>query len=743
MRRFLSHFGLLLLAVFFSWNVRAQSAATDDAIEIGTLNQIDTNAPVGDVEMRGSLVIATNGLWVRYHDALLTAQRGTADRDTGDVHADGDVRLEQSGMLWVGEHLDYNFKTRRMSSEQFRTGRPPAFAEGHDLHGDISNQTYSAAHVLMTSDDVDDPGVYVRAHRIRIVPGKYFEAWNAVLFVHGVPVFYFPYYKRNLGPHANNFNFLPGYRSAYGGYLLTTYTWWLTDDINGALHADYRARRGFGAGPDIDLRMHRWGDASIKYYYLHDQHPTLGTNGLPGLLNIPQNRQRVYFGYQATPFTNLDLKSVINYQTDPLVLHDFFEGEYTRDPQPVTYVEANKFWDNWSLDALTTPRLNTFFDQTERLPDVRLTGWRQQIFDTPVYYESQSSAGYYRNMFADTNALFGSTNNLGANVSAARADTFQQLLLPFTLFGWLNITPRVGGRLTYYSHETGPAGTNNATYRKVFITGADASFKASQLWSGATNHFFDIDGIRHIIEPSASYAFVPHPSVAPPQLPQFDTQLPGPLLLPIELPDYNDIDSIRYENVIRFGLRNTLQTKREGEIQHLLDWNVLLDWNLHPQAGQQTFNDLYSQFELRPRSWLTLESQTRYNINSGRVNLAYNEAVFSPNEWWSWSIGHEYTRRGFIDNGDNLLSSTMFLRVNDNWGFRATDNFNGVSGRLQQQFYTVYRDMRSWTGALTFRVTDNGIGPKDYTIACAFSFKAHPSHSVGSDAVEPYHLVGE
>ena len=46
------------------------------------------------------------------------------------------------------------------------------------------------------------------------------------------------------------------------------------------------------------------------------------------------------------------------------------------------------------------------------------------------------------------------------NYSAARADTYHQLLLPWTFFNWLNVTPRVGGRFTYYSAETGPGGTN-------------------------------------------------------------------------------------------------------------------------------------------------------------------------------------------------------------------------------------------------------------------------------------------
>ena len=86
----------------------------------------------------------------------------------------------------------------------------------------------------------------------------------------------------------------------------------------------------------------------------------------------------------------------------------------------------------------------------------------------------------------------------------------------------------------------------------------------------------------------------------------------------------------------------------------------------------------------------------------------------------------------------------MFYRLNDNWGFRATHDFNAQEGRLQQQFYTIYRDMRSWTGALTFRVIDNGNGqPRDYTVAFTFSLKANPRYHLGDDTVQPYSLVGE
>jgi hypothetical protein len=96
-----------------------------------------------------------------------------------------------------------------------------------------------------------------------------------------------------------------------------------------------------------------------------------------------------------------------------------------------------------------------------------------------------------------------------------------------------------------------------------------------------------------------------------------------------------------------------------------------------------------------------------------------------------------------VDSGDNLISSMMFFRLNDNWGFRTEHDFNAVDGQLQQQMYTVYRDMRFWTAALTFRVTDNQGSPVDYGVAFSFSIKAHPKYGVGADAVEPYDLIGE
>jgi len=746
MRPFPAIAALALLCAVFPFAAWAEEPPTWD---IQALNQVIPGVSVGSIMMQGDTVIGTNGVYVKYGATVLTADTVSLDRQSGEVVADGHVRIETGDQLWVGEHIRYNFKTHQMQSEQFRTGKVPVFAAGKELEGNTTNQTYHARHAFVTTDDVADPTFRVRASHIKIVAGQYVEMWNAVLFVGDVPTFYFPYYRRNIGPHANNWNFSGGFRSQYGAFMLNNYTWWLNDAMDGKVHLDYYSERGVGIGPDVNLHLGQWGDATLKYYYIHDHDPYAGTNGLPDYGSINENRQRVYFGWQATPVTNLNFKALVNYQSDAMMEHDFFLGSYAENPQPNTFVEAQKYSENWSLDALTTPEVNNFFNQIERLPDVKFTGYRQQILDTPVYYDSESSAGYYKAFFAQTNGV-----TPYANYSAARADTYHQLTLPWTFFNWLNVTPRVGGRYTYYGTETGPGGTNAVANRTVFNTGVSASFKTSQLWTGATNSFLQIDGLRHIIEPSANYVYVPNPSTAPSQLPQFDSASPSLLLLPIEFPDYNNIDSVDSENVIRLGLRNTLQTKRDGQFDKLLDWNLTIDWRLDPSSNpnnldepsspQQSFSDLYSDLEFKPRSWLIMESKFREDVENGNVNFAFDQLTFSPGERWSWGLGYWYIRSGFdgFTQSADSVTSTMYYRFDDNWGVRMGDYFNAENGTLQEQVYTIYRDMRSWTGAVSFRVIDNNTGPVNYTVAVTFSLKAMPSQALGQDTADPSNLLG-
>ena len=177
---------------------------------------------------KNKTAFATKGVKVTfghptYGHGILIADSALVNYEEWDIAASGNVRIQRDEMVWSGDDIRYNVKTRKMEAAQFRAGRFPAFVSGENLSGDISNTTYTALSAYITTDDIAEPTTRIRASSIKIVPKKYFEARNAVLFVGNVPMFYFPFYTQRLDGKGNQFHFVPGYRSRYGPFVKSGY----------------------------------------------------------------------------------------------------------------------------------------------------------------------------------------------------------------------------------------------------------------------------------------------------------------------------------------------------------------------------------------------------------------------------------------------------------------------------------------------------------------------------------------
>lgn len=722
---------LLVLAALGTAAQTADPVATPEPI------RIDAADGGGEVEFDTSTGAASarNGVVIRHRGTVLQARTITLGGDGSEAQADGDVRVESQHKgkveIWRGEHVRYDFQAGRLQSEAFRLGMRPLFIAGESASGSRTNGTYSVQRGFVTSDDLAEPGYRITAKELVVVPGKSIEAREAKLVVGGVPLFYWPVYHRSLERHPSFWTVTPGYRSVFGPFSLNEYHWNVRTNVEVTLNLDWRLKRGVAGGPGLEYDLGKWGQGGGRLYLAHDDDPYSTAQGIP----VRDDRRVVDFHHSYTNGLGLTLKGRVAEQNDALVRRDFFEGLYRRDPQPRTFFELNQQWPNWSFDVTAQPQLNSFFQTIERLPDLKLTGLRQQIGDSGLFYEGESSFAYLR--FRP--GLLG-----GTNYSGTRGDTYHQVVLPKTYFGWLNVTPRVGGRFTYYGDPEGLDTVNREQYRGVFNTGMEVGTKASRLWAGANSRALEVDGLRHIVEPSVNYVYVPQPGVRPPNLPQYDFEFTTPRLLPVEFTDYNAIDSIDSQNVVRWALRNRLQTKREGRVEDLLNWALYTDWRLRPNANQTTFPDLYSDMDFAPRSWLLFTSQVRYDINRRTWDEANHRVTIEPGDRWAWSLGHRYLRDDLTSYGvgNNLVYSSVFYRFNENWGLRATHQFEARDGVLEEQHYSLYRDLRSWTVALGLRLRDNRTGPDDWSIVLTFQLKAYPRFKLNQDRDIPERLFG-
>ena len=672
------------------------------------------------------------------------------------LRAEGDdVTILDHGHIWRGTNFIYNTKTGAVQASLFKTTQMPYSIVGQRLAG-VSNKVETATNAIISTDDYQKPIFTIHAKTITIAPMDYIEARQATVYIGKTPIFYYPYYHKSLKKHPNNWEFVPGYRTIFGPYLYSAYNWYGNGLLDGTIHADERERRGQAGGPDFALHLGEWGEAAFRYYYAHDQDPQ--ADGIPAP-HLGENRQRGQFFYEDYAVSNFSAKVVANYQSDPLVIRDFYINEYNKNVEPASFAEANKLWHNWVLDGTFQPRLVNFFETVERLPDLKLTGLRQELGNTPIYYESETSAGYFERAFSETNVPVPYTNysllpsGLGysvfegtmggyPNYPAARADTFHQFILPHTFFGWLNVAPRIGGRATYYSDVEGTQIHTNEQGRGIFNTGVDVSVKASRVYPDVESDLLDVHKLRHIMEPELDYVYIP---TASSHVPLFDYQAPSLALQPIDFPDYNSIDSIQRENVLRLMLRNKLQSKRRDGIEDLVNWALYTDWNLNPGTNR-AFTDLYSVMDLRPRSWITFNSTTVYDLPDHRWREAIERVFIQPSTALSLSASYYYLMnndpelqafRGQSLPGHNLIDLSLYYRFNENWGAHIAERFEAQNGTMQQQIYSLYRDLRSWTAALTFRVTQGPGQPTDFTAGITLSLKAFPRYKLSADSDRP------
>ena len=636
---------------------------------------------------------------IHYKGATLTADHVRYNMETKDAWADGNVRLNRDGQEWVAPNAYYNFDTGAFRADDVR-----GFVNNLWLRADhveqVRSNYYSAARMTLSPCDYDDPHLRLQATRAEIYPGDHITLHNATLRLGGVPSLWTPIMSWSLKDPTEPLTLAAGNSSRSGVFVLTTTHLRLNDNVDFNLQLDQRTLRGFGSGPELKYRQgdNAWGD--VSGYYLSDTRPEMSLEET-SQKEIPPNRYFAEWQHKQFFPHDIDLTVDLEKQSDSAVMEDFFPRQFRADSEPDSVADITKRGDNYTLSALVRPQFNDFFAVVDRLPEVRLDVNRTRLGSSALFYESESSAGYYNNDPGDTgDPLF--------RGSSMRADSFHQLVLPGVLFGWLSVVPRAGGRYTFYSRAPDTASDTNDVSRFVGDLGAAVSFKVSRTWTDVQNERWDIDGLRHIIEPFADYQWVPSPNVKTNDLFQFDTirdititnseTMPLARYLPLDFPAYNEIDAITRENTLRFGLRQRLQTQRDGQPWDLVDLTCWTDWHLEQNQSEQEFADLFSTLALRPVEWFALDTSTRYDFQDGVLREFNTEARVHEGDLWSIGLG---TR--FLKDDSNLVSTSVAWRLSRRWVAQVYERFDMQDGQWEEQDYMLRQELHDWYIGYGFR----------------------------------------
>src|SRR5213595_3292191 len=521
----------------------------------------------------------------------------------------------------------YNIDTKRLRAINAQTESAPYFLSGENVT-EISENAYLIKNGTFTTHDAPNPDFHLQARTIRVYEKDRVIFQNVTFYVGKVPIFWWPYMYQSLND-AFSFTVSPAYLSSWGPSLLTQVTFPITDNIKGHVRLDYRGRRGLATGFDasIDYGKDNNSTARLRTYYIQDQNPLLNQTAEPRK-DVPTGRYRVSLE-DRTNFTH-DIYGIADLTklSDPFVMQDFYQGEFRVNPVPDNVVALTKTNPFYTLTGIARFQANDFFEQTERLPEVVLDVKRHALFGGPIFYEGETGVADLHRNFADKSEF--------ENYSTVRFDTFHQLLYPNTYFGWLSIVPRVGFRGTYYGKTwdlgstvfvppsnplvpdfilppptlANPVKFDGDTFRTVFDTGAEASFKISRTWENVQSRTFGLDGLMHVIQPFTDFSYVKEDGPNPTAILALDRFQPSTQLPMIDFPQFTTIDTIDDWTVWGGGDGNRLKTCRDDQTITWFELDTYLDVNFNNPFDRTEYSNLFNNIRFTPLPWVS------FSVNS-------------------------------------------------------------------------------------------------------------------------------
>jgi len=705
------------------------------------------NAPIeitstGETTYENGLATARDNVAIHIGNTDIYADYAQYNSTTHDVVLKGNVRVYRDVSLYTADNAVYNTDTKKIRTINGRTESQPYFLAGANVTS-ISDNGYLVKNGYFTTADSAKPDFHLHARTIRIYEGDRVIFNYVTAYVGNVPIFWWPYLYQSLSD-TFSFTVSPAYTSTWGPSLLTEVTFPITEHIHTRLRLDYFGRRGpaIGLEPTIDYGKDDSSQARLKFFYIQDQNPEINETNIPRG-DVPTGRYRLGLE-DRTNFTE-DIYGIANVTklSDAYVMEDYYPGEFRVDPIPDNVVALAKTNPVFTLTGIARFQANEFFTTTERLPEVVLDIKRHSLFGSPIFYEGETGYANLRLQFPDGSGF--------QNYGTDRFDTFHQLSFPNTYFGWLSIVPRVGYRGTYYGKtwdlgsttfmpptnplvpdfilppptQANPVKFDGDTFRSVFNTGAEASFKISRKWENVQSRSFGLDGLMHVIQPFTDFSYVKEDGPNPLSILQFDRFEPSTQLRAIDFPQFTTIDSIADWTVWRVGVRNKLETRRDDQTITWLELDTFFDVNFDNPYDRTDYSNFFNNLRFAPLPWVSLNINSQIPAFSKGFTEVDTFASVQPLANLQLLVGHRYLNNNpFFDNS-SLFIVGGYYRINDNWGVGAQEQYEATTSTLEEQRYSVYRDLSSWVASFGGVIRDNQ-GVKEYGLLFTVTLKAFP-----------------
>ena len=507
---------IIMLTVFFLAGIPAGSPHLAFAAEQPKKVPVTVKADKLDYDRINDIYVAEGHVRVEQEGLRVEADKVVLNNRTGEAVAEGKVYIQDKGDIIRADKIQFNVNTK---AGIVYNGDLFVSKDNFHLKGEkIERKSESVYHVENgTFTTCDEREWYLKAKTIDVDLEHYATANDVSFNMAGLPVLYTPYLLFPVRRQTGLLMPEVGYSSSEGFLMKNTFFWAISDFQDMTFYSDYRARHGLGTGAEYRYVNSRDSEGKVYYNYFD----TFGQYRVPG---VPEGRWEFKFQHHEEIAEDLSIRADINLVSDFGYYKDL-EKSLELNSRP--YLDSNLFYvERWETSSLyllgqySTDLTQTNENTIQKLPELRYTIFEEKIAG-PVHLNFDGSAVNFTRQEGD---------------GMRRADFNPQLSAAFGGNG-LGFTPRMGARATFYDRTGTNAEIAEPTEREFYYAGADMNARISRVYG--TDGETGIGRIRHSIEPTISYLYLPH--VDETGIPQFDV-----------------VDAVTAQNLITVSLVNRL-----------------------------------------------------------------------------------------------------------------------------------------------------------------------------------------
>lgn len=636
----------------------------------------------------GEVIIGRKNVRLTYGDVHLKAEEVRVNLKEEKVVARGEVVLTQDKNVFKGSEVEYSFKYGKGTILKFSTVEEPWQVKGEKIDK-VGPREYWAYQTQVTSCEYPTPHYYFQAQKIKLWPHERIWMENAVLCIGKVPVFYLPLYTRSLKGKPYGLVVSPGYDRQKGSFLLSHYNWFINPDLEGRIYLDPVEREGLGRG--LDLRYGLEG-IPLGYIYAYQMRED----------NLRYADKTDRWKIHARHWQDLGPKDNIFFEINKFSDKNFNEDFYAEEKWRGWKVERLKDYDqqnvvelshrekDYTFTILGRKQLNSFYNVIERLPEVNFD-WRRSELGPRLYFDLDGSYVYLRERpgWAEVH----------------RGDGLVELSRPTHFFGWLNVTPAISDRITWYSRGQYEKGELFRHYYGTSI-GLDTRLYKTQYTPEAR----EIEKKRHVVEPRLTYYYYPDININQDRLFNFD-----------------GLDRLTEDNRFNFQLINRLQGKKKtGET---IEWLRAISETNYDLNESSRFKDLRQEFLINPQENVSLGLEAQYDFLKSELEMV-NSDIYWQKGPWQVSLGSTYYLSGPSSNLD--IEEEILWNFSPLWRFSLANRYDLKERHLEWHEFSVYRDLHCWEAQFIIQKRAKEFQDKDeLRFYLAFNIKALPNKIFG------------